>query len=139
MFLEPCCPKGILRKKNEFTNDLNKIDKKQICHLPKIPDTNMLVDKITLTIWAAISFGISISLKFFSVHFEMTCCEEIPKHSDCYLTIVNKVEQLTRPKNIENPSTKMFLVLFKLTNCKLDNPTAVIILNMTQKSPPIIG
>ena len=105
---------------------------------PKMPDTNMLVDKMTRTIWAAISFGISISLKFFSVHFEMTYNKNSP-NVKIVIKIMIKGEQLTRPKNIENPSTKMFLVEFKFTNCKLDNPTAVIILNMTQKSPPIIG
>jgi hypothetical protein len=40
---------------------------------------------------------------------------------------------------MENPRMKRFRVELRLTNCRLDNPTAVIIPNMTQKMPPTIG
>ena len=43
------------------------------------------------------------------------------------------------PKNIENPRMNKFLVEFRLTNCRFDNPTDETMPNMTQKIPPIIG
>ena len=41
--------------------------------------------------------------------------------------------------NIENPRTNKFRVEFKSTNCKLDNPTAAIVPNITQYTPPTMG
>jgi hypothetical protein len=48
-------------------------------------------------------------------------------------------ERPTNAKKMENPRMKRFLVELRLTNWRLDNPTAVIIPNMTQKMPPTIG
>ena len=46
---------------------------------------------------------------------------------------------LTRAKKIENPMTNRFLVELRSTNWRLDNPTAVMMPNMTQKMPPTMG
>lgn len=41
--------------------------------------------------------------------------------------------------NKENPNTNRFLEEFKSTYCKDDNPTAVVMANMTQNTPPTTG
>lgn len=46
---------------------------------------------------------------------------------------------LTKEKKIEKPSTRRFRAEFMSTNCKFDSPAAEIMLNITQKMPPIIG
>lgn len=40
---------------------------------------------------------------------------------------------------MENPRTKRFRDELRSTNCTLDNPTAVIMPNMTINMPPTIG
>ena len=40
---------------------------------------------------------------------------------------------------MEKPRMNRFLVELRLMNCKFDNPTEVIIPNITQKIPPTIG
>ena len=45
----------------------------------------------------------------------------------------------TRLKNRGKPRTTRFLVELRSTNWRLERPTAVMIPNMTQKIPPMIG
>lgn len=44
-----------------------------------------------------------------------------------------------RPKKTENPSTKRFLAELRSTNWRVEKPTAVIMANMTQNTPPTTG
>ena len=63
-----------------------------------------------------------------------------PFYTQAMIYTSNKCTKcFTNAKKSENPITNKLRVEFKSTNCRLDNPTAVIIPNMIHRTPPTIG
>ena len=77
---------------------------------------NILLDRIPLKILSIVSEPVWIGSSCSSIHLGRT-----------------------KEKKIEKPKTKRFLGELRSTNWRLERPTAVMIPNITEKMPPMIG